>query len=177
MIKIPGRTIDQYGTVIFNEDGLVQLLFQEDSIDMLTVEPEIAKDFNRICRRFDLDEHQLVPYSKQTMPIEEHDKHYQNHWLVPERFMKLDIERMVLGMCQTKEQIERVKLELELYKKLELIDILRVMVYLVYVMRTNGIVWGVGRGSSVASYILFLLGVHKVDSLKYNLDIKEFLKG
>jgi DNA polymerase III alpha subunit len=43
-------------------------------------------------------------------------------------------------------------------------------------MRKNKIVWGVGRGSSVASYVLFLIGIHKVNSLKYNLDIKEFLK-
>ena len=43
-------------------------------------------------------------------------------------------------------------------------------------MRKNNIVWGVGRGSSVSSYVLFLMGVHKVDSMKYNLDIKDFLK-
>jgi len=34
----------------------------------------------------------------------------------------------------------------------------------------------VGRGSSVASYCLYLLGVHKINSLKFDLDIKEFLK-
>ena len=35
---------------------------------------------------------------------------------------------------------------------------------------------GVGRGSSVASYILYLIGVHRIDSIKYNLDWKEFLR-
>jgi DNA polymerase III alpha subunit len=44
-------------------------------------------------------------------------------------------------------------------------------------MRENDIVWGVGRGSSVASYTLYLIGVHKIDSIKYELDINEFLKG
>jgi DNA polymerase III alpha subunit len=38
------------------------------------------------------------------------------------------------------------------------------------------VLWGVGRGSSVASYCLYILGVHKVDSIKYELDIHEFLK-
>jgi DNA polymerase III alpha subunit len=42
--------------------------------------------------------------------------------------------------------------------------------------REEKIVWGVGRGSSVASYVLYLLGVHKVDSLKYNLNVDEFLR-
>jgi DNA polymerase III alpha subunit len=48
--------------------------------------------------------------------------------------------------------------------------------YLVDTLRENKILWGVGRGSSVASYVLYLIGVHKIDSLKYNLDIAEFLK-
>jgi hypothetical protein len=48
--------------------------------------------------------------------------------------------------------------------------------YALFTMRENKIVWGVGRGSSVASYVLFLIGVHKINSIKYNLDINEFLK-
>ena len=36
--------------------------------------------------------------------------------------------------------------------------------------------WGVGRGSSVSSYCLYLIGIHMVDSIKYNLDIQEFFK-
>jgi DNA polymerase III alpha subunit len=43
-------------------------------------------------------------------------------------------------------------------------------------MKANNIIWGVGRGSSVASYVLYLLEVHRVDSMYYNLDIREFLR-
>ena len=43
-------------------------------------------------------------------------------------------------------------------------------------MKQNNLIWGVGRGSSVASYVLYLLGVHRIDSLHYNLDIAEFLR-
>ena len=43
-------------------------------------------------------------------------------------------------------------------------------------MRKNSVLWGLGRGSSVASYVLYLLGVHRINSLYYDLDIKEFLK-
>ena len=57
-----------------------------------------------------------------------------------------------------------------------MIDVLRYLKYLVDTMRKHKIVWGVGRGSSVASYCLFLIGVHRVDSVLYQLDIKEFLK-
>jgi DNA polymerase III alpha subunit len=55
-------------------------------------------------------------------------------------------------------------------------DLLRFLVYIVDVMREQDIVWGVGRGSSVASYVLYLIGVHKIDSLYYDLDIAEFLR-
>jgi DNA polymerase III alpha subunit len=43
-------------------------------------------------------------------------------------------------------------------------------------MRKHNIVWGVGRGSSVASYVLYLIGVHKINSMYYDLDIEEFLR-
>jgi DNA polymerase III alpha subunit len=44
------------------------------------------------------------------------------------------------------------------------------------VMTENHVIWGVGRGSSVASYVLYLLGVHRIDSMFYDLDVSEFLR-
>jgi len=44
------------------------------------------------------------------------------------------------------------------------------------VMHDNRVIWGVGRGSSVASYVLYLLGVHRIDSMYYDLDAGEFLR-
>jgi DNA polymerase III alpha subunit len=43
-------------------------------------------------------------------------------------------------------------------------------------MRDNNIVWGVGRGSSIASFVLYLIGIHRINSLYYDLSINEFLK-
>jgi DNA polymerase III alpha subunit len=43
-------------------------------------------------------------------------------------------------------------------------------------MQDNRIIWGVGRGSSVASYVLYKLGVHRIDSMYYDLDPQEFLR-
>ena len=72
--------------------------------------------------------------------------------------------------------IGRVEMELTEFKTRNLFPVLKVLIYIIDTMRKNNLVWGIGRGSSVASYVLYLIGVHKVDSLKYNLDIKEFLK-
>lgn len=97
-------------------------------------------------------------------------------WFIPDPYDNLDIIQYVLGECQTDIERERVADELVLYGERELFNVLRFLVYLVNTAAEYGVVLGVGRGSSVASYVLFLMGVHKIDSIKYGLDIKEFLR-
>jgi len=98
-----------------------------------------------------------------------------NNWFIPNEYCPNLVE-MLYGMCITDEQKKRVTQELELYIKHKMYDVLHVMKYIVDTLRANNVVWGVGRGSSVASYVLYLIGVHKVDSIKYNLPIEEFFK-
>jgi DNA polymerase III alpha subunit len=100
-----------------------------------------------------------------------------NKWLIPEKYQTFDVETFCLDRCQTNEQSIRTRTELELFKKYNMLDVLKAMKYLVDVMTEHQIVWGVGRGSSVSSYVLHLLGLHKIDSIKYNLPIEEFFKG
>ena len=42
-------------------------------------------------------------------------------------------------------------------------------------MKDDGIVWS-GRGSSCSSYVLYLIGVHDVNPIKYDIDFTEFTK-
>lgn len=102
-------------------------------------------------------------------------KIYKNKWYIPDDYCP-DLTAMLYDMCKTEEQRDRVSLELELFIKHGIYDVLHVMKYIVDTLRENNIVWGVGRGSSVASYVLFLIGVHKIDSIKYKLPIEEFFK-
>ena len=98
------------------------------------------------------------------------------NWFIPKDYCP-DLMVMLYDQCETDEQRDRVSQELELFIKNGMYDVLHVMKYIVDTLRENNIVWGVGRGSSVASYVLYLIGVHKVDSIKYNLPIEEFFKG
>ena len=66
--------------------------------------------------------------------------------------------------------------EYDLFEKKNFIRVLQFLIYFVDTLRENNIVWGVGRGSSVASFCLFLIGVHKINPLLYNLDYTEFLR-
>ncbi len=100
---------------------------------------------------------------------------YRTNWFIPADYKNLDIERHLLEHCPT-ENLSRLKQELELFKQQNLIPVLQTVKYIVDTLRANDIVWGVGRGSSVASYVLYLLGIHKIDSVKYNLPIEEFFK-
>jgi DNA polymerase III alpha subunit len=98
------------------------------------------------------------------------------HWFIPNDYCPNLVE-FLYGCCTTDEQRDRVSLELDLFTKNKMYDVLHVMKYIVDTLRANNVVWGVGRGSSVASYVLHLIGVHKVDSIKYKLPIEEFFKG
>jgi len=100
----------------------------------------------------------------------------QATWHMPEQYKNMDIAEHVLGLCSTEAELQRCGKELLLYQERGLFDLLRFMVYIVDTMTKHKIVWGVGRGSSVASYVLYKLQVHRIDSLYYNLDVEEFLR-
>lgn len=71
---------------------------------------------------------------------------------------------------------QRVSRELTLYDGLGLNPILQTTIYIINTLEKKNVVWGIGRGSSVSSYVLYLIGVHDVDSVAYNLEITDFLR-
>lgn len=97
-------------------------------------------------------------------------------WNIPDYYKTLDAKEFILMLCTTKSEIDRVEMEYAMFEERGLVPLLQFLIYIIDYMRKYEIVWGVGRGSSVASYCLYLLGVHKIDSLKYDLPIEEFLK-
>lgn len=99
-----------------------------------------------------------------------------SNWLIPEDYKHMDIAEYLVNACP-ENNYNRLVDELELFQKHHMLDLLKTMKYIVDTLRKNNVVWGVGRGSSVASYVLFLLGVHKIDPIKYELQINEFFKG
>ena len=73
-------------------------------------------------------------------------------------------------------QNKRLTKELDFFGRTGNIPFLLSVYDLVEYFRENDIVWGVGRGSACASLILFLLGVHDVDPLKYSIKFSELSK-
>ena len=97
------------------------------------------------------------------------------HWFIPNDYCPNLVE-FLYGECTTDEQRDRVSQELELFISNGMYDVLYVMKYIVDTLRANNIIWGVGRGSGVASYLLHIIGVHKIDPIKYSIPIEEFFK-
>ena len=105
------------------------------------------------------------------------ENEYKNiTWWMPEDYEAFNIEEFLLNKAQSEIERNRILEELNLYKERDLINLLRFLKYFVDKCNENNIALGIGRGSSVGSFCLYLLGVHKVNSIKYNLDIKEFLR-
>ena len=119
----------------------------------------------------------FVDYDKLAQETQaQFDHRCRSTWFMPEEYKQLDIAELVISRCSTPEQLQRCGQELLLYQARDLFDLLRYLVYLVDVMKQNQVIWGVGRGSSVASYVLYLLGAHRIDSMFYDLDVTEFLR-
>lgn len=97
-------------------------------------------------------------------------------WDIPESYKNTDVKEVLLLLCGTAAERARIEMEFEMFEERGLVPLLQFLFFIVDYMRKHEIVWGVGRGSSVASYCLYLLGVHKINSLKYELPIEEFLK-
>jgi len=119
----------------------------------------------------------FIEYDKLAQETQEQfDHRCRNTWFMPDKYKELDIAELVISRCTTPEQLQRCGEELLLYQERGLFNLLRYLVYVVDIMRDNHVIWGVGRGSSVSSYVLYLLGVHRIDSMHYDLDVGEFLR-
>ena len=169
--------IDEYGAVFLTADELFNSIYSGKIKDFqnLYIDDAAASQFNN-SKNINRDAISSIDvYQKPTQSANDVDQLNQQDWFMPYNYCP-DLIQQLYAMCVTNEQKDRVSEELELFIQHNMLDLLYYLKYLVDTMREHKIVWGVGRGSSVASYCLYLIGIHKIDSLKYNLDIKEFLK-
>ena len=156
-------------TTAIKETDLVELLYQGKG-GALTVEPSVLELYANGCKELDLD--QIFTVQPLSGTIEDNVK----EWNVPADIKELDLDVFFAERVSTVEEAVRVAEELALYRERGMEPMLRFMIHLVNIMREHKIVWGVGRGSSVSSYLLYLAGLHSINSVKYNLDIKEFIR-
>ncbi len=158
--------LDHKGNMYVEEDDIIELMLSNKQAKILPRNVQSFKLFESTCKTYGIKS-----------PFELDSSTDDISWNMPTEYQTLDIKKHIeSNYTLDKEQWARVDLELTEFKQRNLTDLLRFLVYFITTLRSNNIVYGVGRGSSIASYVLYLLKVHRIDSLKYNLDIKEFLK-
>ena len=168
---------DVYGQAYTTTSELCDLLYAKPDLNINLFQVEDPEEFNQSVVALHADLEPVMPYiARLGIDINEFDLTMQSQWGMPKEYQELDIAEYILSLCQEEYELQRVGKELLLYQERNLFNLLRYLKYLVDTLRKHNLVWGVGRGSSVASYVLFLLGVHKIDSIFYSLDIEEFLK-
>lgn len=165
---------DIYGQQIYDEMELCLLYLQDPSRNLKRVLVTDEIKFNEVLEIDNPPE--LIKYTGNNCSINQFDEENQKHWLMPNEYYDLDIAQYILDQCSNDAELQRAGEELLLFQERNMFILLKYLKFLVDTMRENNIVWGVGRGSSVASFILFLLGVHKINSLYYDLSIDEFIK-
>ena len=165
--------------MIFSEDDVCDLIMQgRDSASLAGMLVDANVNLEKASLLLDCIP-ALINYNTlndSAESLEEFDRRLQQTWYMPEEYQQLDIAQHILGLCKTEAELQRCGHELLLYQERDLFNLLRFLKYLVDIMTKNCVIWGVGRGSSVSSYVLYKLGVHRIDSMFYELDVEEFLR-
>jgi len=165
---------DIYGRQLIDEIDLCNIFLSNPEIKLKNI---LVKSDIHFDDELELSNKPILKkYTELKLNSEEFDKQMQSDWFMPAEYLELDVAKYVLDMCKTEEELQRVGDELMKFQDREMFPLLRYCKYLVDTMRKHNIAWGVGRGSSVASYVLFLIGIHRINSLHYDIKIDEFLK-
>ncbi len=171
---------DSLGIPRFSNKDLVDMIYSghvdKCHVVLCDKTDEIDK-FNNAMKQEGLSE--LSTYIPLDVDKKTFDGALQSEWFMPDKYKDINVYEYVLGKAETpypQHVQDRIWEEMEAYKERDMHNLLRYMIYLVDFMRENNIVWGVGRGSSVASYVLYVIGVHRVNSIQFELDWREFLR-
>ena len=167
--------INETGDCIFTEQDAIDILYNDPNCDISKLFFDDIKKYNDSLNKTKLDLPNISTIPERPN-IDDFDTANINNWFMPKKYTEINVLQWLLDKCQTDEEKLRVQAEYDLYEKKKFIKVLQFLIYFVDTLRANNIVWGVGRGSSVSSFCLFLIGVHKINPLLYNLDYTEFLR-
>lgn len=154
---------------MLKESDLVELLYQEKT-GPLTVSHDVLDLYFDGCKQLGQDAIFKIKNLPDTL------EEASSNWEMPVKYKELDIDLYFAEKVTTVIEAQRVAEELALFRERGLEPMLRFMIFLVDLMKENNIIWGVGRGSSVSSFLLYLVGLHQINPIKYNLGIEEFIR-
>jgi len=172
--KLKNRTLWFDGDSSFDGSDILSVVQHYPNVQFVNELTPLIEQYNN-----------TVP-SSERLSVKTNCRELSFQWNIPKKYLDVNVEKYIIKALDhelehfksDKDQfarLSRVAQEIKLYRKMGLIPVLRTIIYVINTLAANNIVWGVGRGSSVSSYVLYLIGAHDVDSVKYNLDIHDFL--
>lgn len=167
---------DEYGLIYYNELELFKALYTNPELDLSKFSVLDPEQFNSSADSLYSEGPRLDKVEKPNVSIQEFDETNQKYWNMPDEYKQLDIAKWILDQCKDDVELQRCGKELLMFQERKLDDLLRFLKYFVDTMKKNNVVMGLGRGSSVSSFVLYKLGVHKINSIYYDLDVEEFLR-
>ncbi len=173
------KIVNEYNLIDVDEKYAIDILLKDDDLlDSVYLNKDLIEQYNNSCDTTYQDKtHFMSPSTIMNMYTkEEYFDKCINNWFIPTKYKNINLKSYFYSKIETIIEKNRVDLELSLIKKHKLEDMIRSLIYLVDILAINNILWGVGRGSSVSLYILYLIDLHAIDSIKYEIDPYEFFK-
>lgn len=168
--QIKDRTLWFDGDSSFDPTNL-EALVRKYVVQFVDYENDTVRDYNRHVSKANSIKvkHECNPITKD--------------WVLPFEYRRMNVVDYVVEKHYNAfkndpdfdQRERRLTLELLRYEKFGFTDVLRAIIFIINKLTDRNVVWGVGRGSSVSSYVLYVIGVHDVDSFAYDLDIDDFL--
>lgn len=171
-IDLGNRTVLDDGTVICKSSALIELLYAGQDLDGIFCQ-DIEDEQEWLSANKERDTAWPGPiYTDKPMYT---DIDWYQHWFTPEPWASIDLKTWCIDRCKSDAEIARVEFELNEFESRDMFPIMKHLIYCVDTWRKNGIFWGVGRGSSVCSFVLYLIGINRINPLEFDLDLNEWL--
>lgn len=170
--------INEFGEISLTEDEVIDALLHGNEISNVVLLDDTALSrYERTVKRVSTD-NELVfyPATNHSEPPTTVLRRRSSKWLIPPEYLYMDIAEYLMGRCSNDQEVARVEEELKEYIKRGEVITLIVMKYIVDKFRENKVVWGVGRGSSVSSFCLYLIGINKINPMKYGISYTDYFK-
>ena len=167
---------NDFGDCVYTESDVLELIYSDPDFDISRLQIESPEQYLSALKELGIDLPVLTVPVKRTESLKEFDQQNISDWHKPQEYHELDMLKYLLDRCGSDQERARVEEEYQLFEQKGFTKVLQFLVYFIDTLRQHNIVWGVGRGSSVSSFCLFLIGVHKINPLLYNLDHREFLR-
>lgn len=170
LIDLTDRYITDDGKVIFTYESLLKLARDGQPFHDQLVEPN---DLIELYNRF--SNNKLQKFEEGNFGELSDDLFI---WNTPSDYSEIDIELFCVERMEYTSDVylSRLSDELAEIEKRKMEPLVRHLIYMVDHFRKNDIVWGVGRGSSCASLVMYLIGINKIDPVLYEIPMDEFFR-